>query len=579
MQKVFSVKSSRQRPISKNYKWVALSNTTLGMLLASVNGASLLLALPVIFRGIGIDPLARDSFVYLLWLLMGYTLAMAVMVVTFGRMGDMFGRTRMYNLGFAVFTLGSLLAATTMGSGTTAATELITFRIVQGAGGALLFSNSAAILTDAFPINERGMALGLNQIAAVAGSFMGILVGGLLSRFGWRWVFLFNVPIGIVGTIWAYMKLHELGIRKKESIDWLGNLAFAAGLTMVLVGINFGIQPSASAAMSWGTPFVIGMLASGVALLIIFVFIEQHVPAPLFRINLFRIRAFAAGNLATLLASVSRGGLILILAIWLQGIWLPLHGYDFEVTPLWAGICMLPSSIGILLTGPLSGRLSDQFGARYFSTTAMILSALGFFLMMLLPVDFAYPWFALVILLDGIAMGMFMAPNTTAVMNSLPERHRGAGSGMRSTLFNVGNPLSTAVIFSLMTAGLNASVPAVMYNGLVQHDVPAQIAQQVAHAPPVGYLFAAFLGNNPLKTVIPAQVLQSLPPDQVSIITSRTFFPQLISTSFHRGLIVVLSFSIVMCLIAAGASWLRGGKYIYREKEEQETEQAPVSGK
>ena len=397
-----------------------------------------------------------------------------------------------------------------------------------------------------------------------------------MSQVGWRWVFLFNVPIGIVGTIWAYLKLQEVGVRKKESIDWLGNITFGAGLTMLLVGINFGIQPSGSSPTSWGTPFVIGMLSGGAALLIIFVFIEQHVPAPMFRIDLFRIRAFAAGNLASLLASIARGGLMLMLAIWLQGIWLPLHGYDYEVTPLWAGICMLPSSLGILLAGPLSGRLSDRFGARYFSTAAMIVAAVGFLLMMLLPVNFSYPMFALIILLDGLAMGMFMAPNTSAVMNSLPERHRGAGSGMRSTLFNVGNPLSTAIIFSLMTVGLNASVPAVMYNGLVQHDVPAQIAQQVSHAPPVGYLFAAFLGNNPLKTVIPAQVLQSLPAEQAAIITSRTFFPQLISTSFHHGLTVVLTFSIVMCLIAAGASWLRGGKYVYREKGELGKEPSPL---
>jgi EmrB/QacA subfamily drug resistance transporter len=545
-----------------------LSNTTLGMLLASVNAASLLLSLPVIFRGIGIDPLARDSFSFLLWLMMSYTLAMAVLVVTLGRMGDMYGRTKMYNLGFAVFTVGSILATCTLGHGPIAAVELILFRMVQGVGGAFLFSNSAAILTDAFPINQRGMALGLNQIAAVAGSFLGVLVGGFLSQVGWRWVFLFNVPIGIAGTIWAYLKLQEIGYRKKESIDWLGNIAFAAGLTMVLVGINFGIQASATSDMSWGTPFVIGMLSGGAALLIIFIIIEQHVPSPMFRINLFRIRAFAAGSMASLMAAIARGGLMLMLAIWLQGIWLPLHGYNYEITPLWAGVFMLPSSLGVLMAGPLSGRLSDAYGARYFSTAAMIVAAIGFSLLMLLPVNFHYPFFALIILLDGLAMGMFMAPNTSAVMNSLPEQHRGAGSGMRSTLFNVGSPLSTAIIFTLMTVGLNASIPTVMYNGLVQHAVPSDIAHQVANAPPVGYLFAAFLGKNPLQTVIPASVLQALPPDQAAAITSRTFFPQLISQSFHHGLMVVLSFSIAMCLIAAGASWLRGGKYVYREKGE-----------
>jgi MFS family permease len=561
-------KSTPQRPVGKNYKWIALSNTTLGMFLAMINGASLMLALPVIFRGINIDPLAKDSFIYLLWLMMGYALAMAVLVVTLGRLGDIFGRTRMYNLGFAIFTLGSILSASTMGSGPVAAVQLIIFRIIQGIGGAFLFSNSAAILTDAFPINERGMALGLNQISGVAGSFLGIFVGGVLSQVGWRWVFLFNVPIGIAGTIWAYAKLQEVGIHHKESVDWIGNATFAVGLTMILVGINLGIQPHGTSAMGWQNPLVIGMLCGGFALMVAFIFIEQHVPVPMFRMDLFRIRAFATGNLASLMASVARNGLLLMMAIWLQGIWLPLHGYNYEVTPLWAGIFMLPSSIGTLLTGPLSGRLSDQYGARYFSTAAMVGAAISFLFLILIPVNFSYPLFALIIFFDGLSMGMFMAPNTTAVMNSLPEQHRGAGSGMRSTLFNVGSPLSTAIIFTLMTVGLNATMPSILYNGLIQHAVPAAIAEQVSNAPPVSYLFAAFLGNNPLKTVIPAQVLQALPPEQMAVITSKTFFPQLISQSFKNGLTVVLIFSIVMCLIAASASWLRGGKYVYQEKTE-----------
>jgi EmrB/QacA subfamily drug resistance transporter len=551
-----------------NYKWIALSNTTLAILLAFVNISSVLLALPVIFRGIGIDPLAPDSFNYMLWLLMGYMLVSAVFVVAFGRLGDMFGRTRMYNLGFAIFTVGSLLCAIPWSTGPAGALELILFRVVQGIGGAFLFANSAAILTDAFPENERGFALGLNQVAGIAGSFLGILVGGLLSQVGWRWVFLFNVPIGIAATIWGYRTLREVGTRRSEPIDWLGNITFAVGLTMVLVGIIYGINPSPTSPMSWTTPFVLGMIVGGVALLATFVFIEQHVRAPMFRINLFRIRAFAAGNMAGFLASVARGGLMLMLTIWLQGIWLPLHGYDFEVTPLWAGIYMIPSSLGILVAGPLSGRLSDRFGARYFATIAMILMAVGFSLLLALPVNFAYHQFALVILLDGISMGMFMAPNTAAIMNSLPPQHRGVGSGMRATLINVGNPFSMAIIFSLMILGLNASMPAALYSGLVQNGIPAQVAQQIASAPPVGYLFAAFLGYNPLSALIPSSVLNALPPQQAATITSRAFFPQLIDNAFHHGLVEVLIFSIVICLIAAGASWVRGGKYVYHEDGE-----------
>ena len=549
-----------------DYKWIALSNTTLSILLGFLNMTTVLLALPVIFRGIGINPLAPSSSDYLLWLLMGYMLVTAVSVVACGRLGDMFGRTRVYTLGFAIFTVGSVLCAVTWSSGASGAIELILFRVVQAVGSAFLFANSPAILTDAFPENQRGMALGLNQIAGIAGSFLGILVGGLLSQVGWRWVFLFNVPIGLVGTIWAYRSLHEVGTRKREPIDWLGNLTFAAGLTMILVGVIYAINPSANSSMSWTTPFVLGMLCGGIVLLVAFFLIEQRVKAPMFRLDLFRIRAFATGNLAGFMASMARGGFMLMLVIWLQGIWLPLHGYDFKITPLWSGIYLIPSSVGILLLGPLSGRLSDRYGARYFATGAMILTAVGFSLLLALPVNFKYPLFAAVIFLDGISMGMFMAPNTAAIMNSLPPQHRGAGSGMRATLQNVASPLSMAIIFSLMVVGLNASMPAALYNGLVQNGISAQIAQQVAHAPPVGYLFAAFLGYNPLGTVIPANVLNSLTAQQAATITSRAFFPQLIATAFHHGLVEVLAFAIIMCLIGAAASWVRGGKYIYKEE-------------
>ncbi len=559
--------ASAARPqVGGNYKWIALSNTTLSVLMASLSITSVLLALPVIFRGIHIDPLAPGSFDYLLWLLMGDMVVMAVVVVMFGRLGDMFGRTRLYNLGFVIFTIGSGLCAVAWSTGSAGALELILFRVVQGIGGAFLFANSAAILTDAFPENQRGMALGLNQVSFIAGSFLGILVGGLLSEVGWRWVLLVNVPIGVAGTIWAYVSLREIGMRKREPIDWWGNLTFAAGLTMLLIGITYGIKPSGTSSMGWTDPLVVGMLAGGVALLLGFILIERRVRAPMFRLNLFRIRAFAAGNSAGFLAAVARGGMMFMLAIWLQGIWLPLHGYDFTVTPLWAGIYMVPMSIGFLFAGPLFGRLSDRHGARYFASGGMILAAITFVLLIFLPVNFPYVLFALLILLNGLCMGMFAAPNTAAIMNSVPAQHRGVSSGMRATLQNVGMPLSIGIFFSLMIIGMSASVPATMYSGLTQNGVPAQIAHQIAAAPPVGYLFAAFLGYNPLGTLIPSSVLSSLPAAQAATITSRSFFPQLIDGAFHHGLTEVFTFSAVMCLIAAGASWLRGGKYIYREE-------------
>jgi MFS family permease len=556
--------SPTQSP-SGAYKWIALSNTTLAVLLAFLNTSSLILALPVIFRGININPLDPGSFTYLLWLLIGYMLVLAVLVVTFGRLGDIFGRTRMYNLGFALFTLGSLLCTVTWSTGPAGAVELIVFRVLQGVGSAFLFANSAAILTDAFPVEQRGMALGLNQVAGIAGTLFGILVGGLLAEIGWRWVFLVNVPIGVIGTVWAYLSLREIGVRKSEPIDWLGNITFAAGLTMVLTGITYGINPSGKSLMSWTTPFVLGMLIGGIALLVVFVFVERRVKAPMFRLNLFRIRAFAAGNVAGFLASVARGGLMFMLIIWLQGIWLPIHGYAFEVTPLWAGIYMVPMSVGFLVGGPLFGHLSDRYGARYFATGGMLLAAISFGLMILLPVDFPYVLFAILILINGLAMGMFAAPNTAAIMNSVPARHRGVSSGMRATMINAGMPLSIGIFFSLMILGMNASVPAAMYGGLTQQGMPAPIAQRLAEAPAIMYLFAAFLGYNPLGTLIPSQVLHALPSAQVATITSRTFFPELISGAFHHGLVEVLVFSIVMCLIAGGASWLRGGKYVYRE--------------
>lgn len=476
----------------RNYKWIVLSNTTLGMLMASLTGSSIMLALPVIFRGIGINPLDPGSSAYLLWLLMGFTLVVAVLVVTAGRLGDIFGRTRMYNLGFAIFTLGAILCSSVWSTGPAGAIELIIFRVVQGIGSAFLWSNSAAILVDAFPETQRGTALGINMVAGTFGSFLGILVGGLLSQVGWRWVFIINIPISLALTVWACISLKEIGTRTKQPIDWLGNITFAAGLTMMLIGLIYGTNPGTTSATSWATPFVLSMLIGGAVLLAVFAFIEVHVSTPMFRLDLFRIRAFAAGNLAGFLGSMARGGLMLMLTIWLQGIWLPLHGYNFEITPLWAGIYMIPSSIGMLITGPLSGRLSDRFGARYFASIAMLLTAVGFTLMLALPVNFSYPFFALVILLDGMAMGMFISPNTAAIMNSLPEQHRGAGSGMRSTLINVGNPLSMAIIFSLMIFGLNSLVPTAMYNGLIQRGIPTTIAQKLSNAPPCGLPFCLF---------------------------------------------------------------------------------------
>ena len=552
---------------ARDYKWMALSNTTLGVLMASLNSTSLIIALPVIFRGLQVDPLAPESFDYLLWVLMGYLIVTAVLVVTMGRLGDIYGRVRMYNLGFVVFTLASVGLAATWSTGAAGALELIIMRMVQAVGGAMLMANSAAILTDAFPENQRGMALGINQIAGMAGGFLGVVVGGLISELGWRWVFLFNVPIGIVGTLWSYWKLKELGARVQARIDWLGNATFAVGLSMLLVGVTYGIQGYEGHLTGWTSPFVVAMMVCGTAVLVVFVLVERRVAAPMFNLELFKIRAFSAGNVAGLLSAIARGGLQFMVIMWLQGIWLPLHGYAFEETPLWAGIYMLPSTFGFLVAGPLSGYLSDRYGARPFATGGMILAAISFGLFLALPVDFSYGVFGFVLFVNGAAFGMFTSPNTSGIMNSLPPHLRGEGSGMRATFLNVGMPLSIGLFFSLMILGLSSHFPPALYQGLIAHGVSPSQATQISELPAMGYLFATFLGYNPLQTLLSPQVLNSLPAHDAASLVSKDFFPHLIAGPFHSGLMAVFGFALAMCLLAAVASWLRGGHYVYRPAE------------
>jgi EmrB/QacA subfamily drug resistance transporter len=550
---------------SDRYKWTALSNTTLGVFMATLDSSIVIISLPAIFRGIKLDPLLPSNIGYLLWMLMGYLVVTAVLVVTFGRIGDMFGRVKMYNAGFAIFTLGSIALSLTPNTGGAGAMELIILRVVQGIGGALLMANSTAILTDAFPVAERGMAMGINMIAAMAGSFIGLVAGGLLADVHWRLVFWVNVPFGVFGTIWAYAKLKEIGQKAVAKLDWWGNITFAAGLISLLVGITYGIQPYGGHTMGWTSPLVVSTIAGGLVLLGLFTWIETRVENPMFDLSLFRIRAFAAGNGAGLLASIGRGGLQFMLIIWLQGIWLPLHGYSFESTPLWAGIYMLPLTVGFLIAGPVSGWLSDRYGARPFATGGMIVAAVSFGLLMALPVNFAYSAFLILLLVNGLGSGLFAAPNTTAIMNAVPAKQRGAASGMRATFQNSGMVLSIGLFFSLMIAGLASTLPATMEAGLTANGVPAATASQLAHLPPVGSLFAAFLGYNPMHTLLGDKVLAALPPDKAAYITGKTFFPQLISSPFKHGLAIAFTASLLMCLIAAAASWLRGGHYVHTE--------------
>ncbi|MFE3646611.1 MFS transporter [Streptomyces sp. NPDC059152] len=362
----------------------------------------------------------------------------------------MYGRTRMYNLGFAVFTLFSLLLSATWLHGTAGALWLIAMRLCQGVGGAMLMANSSAILTDAFPPDQRGLALGLNQVAGIAGSFAGLVLGGLLGPLNWRLVFLVSVPFGLFG------------------------------------------------------------------------------------------------------------------------IWLPRHGYGFAETPLWAGIYMLPLTLGFLVAGPVSGWASDRFGARTFATGGMLLAAGTFAALQALPVDFDYPAFAVILLLNGIGMGLFAAPNRAAVMNSLPPDQRGVGAGISTTFQNSAMVLSIGVFFSLMITGLAGSLPHTLTGGLTAQGVPAADAARIAALPPVGVLFASLLGYNPVRTLLGPQVLGRLPPGHAGYLTGREFFPQLISAPFAHGLAVAFDFAIAACLVAAVASLLRGGRYVHDDRARPE---------
>ncbi|KUM10515.1 MFS transporter [Mycolicibacterium neoaurum] len=543
------------------YKWVVLSNTTLGILLASINASIVLISLPAIFRGIGLNPLDPGNISYLLWMLMGYLVVTAMLVVPFGRLGDMFGRVRIYNLGFVVFTVAAVALSFDPFQLDGGAIWLIGWRVIQGIGGAMLMASSSAILTDAFPANQRGMALGVNMVAAVAGSFLGLLIGGVLSEWHWQAIFWVGVPIGVLGTVWSLHSLVELGVRTPGRLDWAGTLTFGVGLTVLLIGITYGIQPHGDSSTGWTNPWVLGSIITGLAVLVVFCLIELRVDQPMVDIRLFRSAAFGMGNLAGLMSSVGRGGLQFMLIIWLQGIWLPLHGYSFESTPLWAGIYLLPVTIGFLIAAPLAGSLADRFGARPLTVGGMLLMAVSFVALLLIPVNFDYWVFAVLVFLNGLGGGIFTAPNTAAIMSSVPASQRGAASGVRATFFNAGSSLSIGIFFSLMIVGLADALPSAMSSGLQAQGVSASVAQQVANTPPVGSLFAAFLGYNPIDELLGPSGALSDPGVNAEVLTGKTFFPELITGPFHAGLTVVFLAAASMMLIGAVSSMFSAGRY------------------
>jgi EmrB/QacA subfamily drug resistance transporter len=547
-----------------DYKWIVLSITTIEMFMVSVNGSITLISLPAIFNGINIDPLT--SFQYLIWVLMGYSLVTATLLLSFGRLSDMYGRVKLYNLGFAIFTVGSILLFLTPDKGDLGAIEIIAFRLVQAVGASFTFSNSAAILTDAFPPNERGKALGLNTMAFLSGQFVGLILGGILAFYNWRYVFLVSVPVGILGTIWAYLKLRETPLpERKRKIDVWGNVTFVGGLTTLLIGMTYALLPYGKDPMGWGDPWVIAAIVIGLLLLAAFPVIESRVEDPMFRLSLFKIRVFSLANTAGFLSALARGGMMFLLIMLLQGVWLPLHGYSYESTPFWAGIFMLPLTAGFVIMGPLSGWLSDKYGSRFFATSGLILIAISFLMLASLPYDFDYPIFAVALLVMGLGNGMFGTPNIAAIMNSVPPEDRGVASGMRTMLQNSGMVISMALFFTIVIVSLTQLFPPELATSLASAGAPDLLGPMSA-IPPTGALFAAFLGYNPVHAILvtlPASVVAGISPATMTTLTGTTWFPTTLANAFMPSLRISFYLGALLSLIAAVLASLTGSRFVH----------------
>ncbi|MCG3109134.1 putative multidrug resistance protein MdtD [Metallosphaera sp. J1] len=549
------------------YKWIALSNTSLGVFMGFMNANIVLISLPAIFRGIGINPF--NSFQYLLWILFGYSIVSAILVVNLGRISDIFGRVRMYNLGFLIFTIASVLLYLTPGQGDVAALQLVLYRVMQAVGGALLMANSAAILSEAFPPKERGFALGLNGVIGIFGGVAGIIIGGILASVYWRDVFLVNVPIGILGTIWSMRSLKQLSKpERNQKIDIPGNVLFAVSLILILVGITYGILPYGNQVTGWSNPYVISAIVGGLALLGVFLFVETKVPDPMFRLELFKIRAFSMASAAIILAQLAFGGLQLMLVLLLQAIWLPLHGYSYEVTPFWAGIYLLPLLAGFGIMGSVAGRLSDRYGARTLATLGLVILGVGLLALTTLPYNFNYPEFATIIFMMGLGNGLFVSPNTASLMNASPPRHRGSASGIRAMLTNTGSTLSIGVFFTIVIEVLYVILPTTLSTALTSAGAP-QLIPYMTRIPPTAAIFAAFLGYNPVSAILsqlPASVASSITSSVISTITANTWFSNVIAPAFMKALKIAFFTASGLSFAAAIASALRGKTVIYEER-------------
>ena len=549
------------------YKWIALSNVVIASLMGMVNMSIVLISLPAIFNGIHIDPL--NSFQYLLWILMGYGLGTATLLLSFGRLSDIYGRVKLFKLGFLVFTVASVLLYFTPSTGNAGAMEIIIFRILQAIGSALFMANTSAILTDAFPATERGKALGINMVALMSGQFIGLILGGILAIYDWRFVFLVSVPFGIVGTIWSSLKLKETSIKApKTKLDLWGNAFFILGITLLLVGVTYGLMPYKNDPMGWNNPWVILSSVAGLIFLIIFPFVERRVEYPMFNLKLFRIKMFTFANSAALLNALGRGGMMFMLILLLQGIWLPLNGYSYESTPFWAGIYMLPLTIGVIIMGPISGWMSDKYGPRWIATIGMVINTVAFLVLAALPYNFNYIYFAMALLLMGIGSGMFGSPNSASIMNSVPAHERGVASGMMSTVMNTAFTASMAMFFTILIIGITQRFPDAITASLTAIGA-VKLAPLLNSIPPTGALFSAFLGYNPIGNIIsslPPSVAAMIPTATKATLEGTTWFPQTFATAFMPSLRISFYIGAALSMGAAILSALRGETYIHDDE-------------
>jgi EmrB/QacA subfamily drug resistance transporter len=454
------------------YKWKVLSNTTVATLMAAIDTNIVLISLPTIGR-----ELPGTSATTLLWILLGYSLLTAVVLLNFGRLSDLYGRVRLYVLGFAVFTIGSLLCGLSQ-----TGVELVGFRLVQAVGAGFLFSNSAAIITDAFPPNERGRALGINQVAIVAGAVAGLVLGGIITTtIGWRWIFFVNVPIGVVATIRARYDLREL-MKPGESphIDWLGNIVFALGLTLILLGVTLGALGNVSG------PVGIGMAVGGVALLAVFVVVEAREPHPMLDLSLFRIRAFTGSALATLMNSLARGAFTFVLVFYLQG-------PPRFLSPFVAGLFLIPTSASLATVGPISGYLADRYGPRWLLLSGLVISASGFLWLSTITEGETFYQLAPALVLVGGGMGLFAAPNRAAMMTAVPPSRRGVASGVGVVFVNTGATISLGITLIVLAQVLpHAAIVAILL-GSSASQVPGGVASGFLEAIHVVFLASAAL--------------------------------------------------------------------------------------